>query len=255
MLKSINPYYYGVYQIMNRLLWDLRIESWLSRKKLRSLKDKYLEQKAVILCNGPSLLKTDFSLLEGVFTFGLNKINLLFDKHDFRPSCVVAVNKFVIEQNAEYYNHTDIPIFINSISRSLIKLRPNVTFLHHCSQYKFAQDCSISMNTGPTVTFSALELAFHMGFSEVAIIGCDHNFVDKGISNSVVVSSEKDKNHFDPNYFAGGVKWNLPDLSASENFYTLAHETFLLADRKIFNCTEGGKLEIFPRTSLLEFLQ
>lgn len=252
--KSINPYYYGVYQIVNRLLWDLTIDSWLSRKNLRNLKDKYPAQKAVILCNGPSLLKTDFSLLEGVFTFGLNKINLLFDKYDFIPSSIVVVNKFVIEQNAEYYNHTDIPIFINSMGTSLIKSRSNVTFLHHCGQYKFAQDCSVSVNIGPTVTFTALELAFHMGFSEVALVGCDHNFVTKGVSNAIVVAEEKDENHFDPNYFAGGVKWQLPDLAASEYYYILANTIFTENKRKVFNATDGGQLEIFPRIALEEFL-
>ena len=36
--------------------------------------------------------------LEGVFTIGLNKINLLFEYSKFRPSCIVAVNKFVIDR-------------------------------------------------------------------------------------------------------------------------------------------------------------
>jgi hypothetical protein len=93
---TINPYRYGAFEIWNRLKWDLNPESWSSRKRLKAYKDKYLGHKAVIVCNGPSLLKSDLSLLGGVFTFGLNKINLLFDKSNFRPSCIVAVNPFVI---------------------------------------------------------------------------------------------------------------------------------------------------------------
>ncbi|WP_277882134.1 hypothetical protein [Oculatella sp. FACHB-28] len=43
------------------------------------------------------------SLLKGTYTFGLNKINLLFEYSEFRPSCIVSVNSFVVEQNAEFY--------------------------------------------------------------------------------------------------------------------------------------------------------
>ena len=71
--------------------------------------NKYSNEKAVIICNGPSLLKVDLALLKNVYTFGLNKINLLFGKSDFRPSAIVAVNKYVIEQNADFYDSTDIP--------------------------------------------------------------------------------------------------------------------------------------------------
>ena len=93
-----------------------------------------------------------------------------------------------------------------------------------------------------------------MGFSEVALVGCDHNFVTKGISNAIVLSEEKDENHFDPNYFAGGVRWQLPDIAASECYYILANTIFTENKRKVFNATDGGKLEIFPRIALEEFL-
>ena len=251
---TINPYRYGAFLILDRLKWDLNPESWRSRKIIKSWQNKYAGQKAVILCNGPSLLKTDFSLLEGVFTFGLNKINLLFDKSDFRPSCIVAVNPFVIEQNAEFYNQTDIPLFLSRVGTKLIQSRENVAFMHSTSQTKFAQDCSFSVYEGATVTFVAMQLAFHMGFKDVALIGCDHNFATKGMANQTVVSGEKDDNHFDPRYFSGGVKWHLPDLPRSEFSYSLAGDIYNSYGRRLVNATEGGKLELLPRISLINFL-
>jgi len=251
---DINPYRHASYEVWNRLRWDFNPESRRSRRILKNLKDKYNGQKSVIVCNGPSLLKSDLSLLKNIFTFGLNKINLLFDGSDFRPSCIVVVNPFVIEQNSEFYNNTDIPIFVDTCGSKLIKSSSNVTFLHSSSQYKFAQDCSISVFPGYTVTFVAMQLAFHLGFQEVALIGCDHNFATKGPANTVVVSGEKDDNHFAPNYFAGGVKWQLPDLAASEAAYSLAYEVYSAHGRKLVNATEGGKLEVLPRVSLEKFL-
>lgn len=253
---TLNPYRRAAGLVIRRLAWDVRLEAWLSRAKLRDWKDRYSGQKAVILCNGPSLLKVDFTALKNVFTFGLNKINLLFDKSAFRPSCIVAVNPFVIEQNAQFYNQTDIPLFLDSwaAQRKVVRMRSNVAFVHS-TQEGFAKDCSISIYQGYTVTYVAMQLAFHMGFSDVALVGCDHNFAVTGPANKTVVSGDRDESHFDPNYFAGGVKWQLPDLFGSEVSYKRARDVFESSGRRIVNATEGGKLDIFDRCSLSQFLQ
>ena len=252
----INPYISAFRLAANRLRWDLSPESFRSRSRLRGMRDIHAGRKAVILCNGPSLLKVDFDAIErsGVFTFGLNKINLLFEKHSFRPSAIVAINRFVLDQNATFYNQTSIPLFLDSYGHRLVRSRDNVTFLHTATVISFAEDCSISINPGYTVTFAALQLAFHMGFSEVALVGCDHNFAQKGQANAVVVAGEKDASHFDPNYFAGGVQWQLPDLVNSESSYQTAGYAYQNAGRRIFNCTDGGLLEIYPRRELTDFL-
>ena len=252
---TINPYLIAANNILSRLLWDLNAESWRSRRKILSWKNRYMGQKAVIVCNGPSLLKTDLRILQDTFTFGLNKINLLFDKSDFRPSCIVAVNTFVIEQNAEYYRETDIPLFIDSFGIHHIKPRKNIVFLHSSNHHKFSRDCSLSIFQGATVTFVAMQLAFHMGFKNIALIGCDHNYSRKGPAHQIVVADEKDDNHFDPTYFSGGAKWQLPDLIHSELSYSMARDVFQRYGRNIYNATEGGSLELFPRIHLQNFIE
>ena len=147
----------------------------------------------------------------------------------------------------------DLPLFLDSAARAHIKSRENVTFLHSDSQVKFARDVSMSIWQGATVTTVALQIAFHMGFKEVALVGCDHNFAQSGPPNQLVISGEKDHSHFDPNYFAGGVQWQLPDLVASEYGYSLARENYSASGRAIYNCTDGGNLEVFERKSLREF--
>ena len=254
---TINPYRIAARLILFRMLWDLNPISWLSRKRVRAWRDRFLRQKAVILCNGPSLNKVSFDDLatSGVFTFGLNKINLLFKRSDFRPSVIVAVNPHVIEQNAEFYNKTELPLFLDCKGKSWMKFRDNVHFIHSAGgSGKFARDCSISISQGHTVTYVAMQLAFHMGFKEVALVGCDHSFATKGQANKTVIAGERDLSHFDPNYFAGGVKWQLPDFAMSELHYKVARDTFERNGRKIVNCTEGGRLEVFERKLLEEFL-
>jgi hypothetical protein len=257
---SLNPYLSAAAMIVKRLSWDIHPWSWISRKKVKNWQNKYEGKKAIILCNGPSLNKVDFKLLQSchIFTFGLNKINLLFERTDFRPSFIVSVNPFVIEQNKNFYNTTDIPIFLDSNSRKWVPLRKNIFFLHSAVSGmagQFARDCSISINQGSTVTYVALQLAFHMGFYKVAIVGCDHNFKTKGPSNKKVQGNSEDPDHFDSRYFSSGMTWQLPDIAASELHYEKARDIYTHFGRKIVNCTMGGKLEVFERMPITFFLE
>lgn len=252
--ETVNPYSFVARQFLNRLRWDLDPLSWLSRREIKKWHNRYVGAKAVIVCNGPSLLKSDLSLLSGVFTFGLNKINLLYEKSDFRPSCIVATADPVIEQNAEFFNSTTTTLFLRNTGKRWVQPRNNTIFFHIADQYKFARDCSISLFGGGTVTFSAMQLAYHMGFKEVALIGADHSYSRSGPSGELVSAGKTDPDHFDPSYFSGGVNWQLPEMFLWDFSYSLAKEIYELSGRKIINATEGGKLEIFPRESLKNFV-
>jgi len=222
---------------------------------LAAEQNSQLGKKAVILCNGPSLNTVDFNALSDVFCIGLNKINLLFGRTPFRPNIIVSINSLVIQQNQPFFNETSIPLYISDAGRNIISFRENVRFLHMVRSRKFARDVSGSVGEGATVTYAALQLAFHLGFSEVALVGCDHNFAVKGVPNRTVISEGHDRSHFDPNYFGPGIKWQLPDLEESEASYRLALLNYAAFGRKVYNSTEGGKLEIYPRISLSEFLK
>lgn len=253
--QTINPYTVGFGVISRRLFWDLHPQSWLSRSIMRSWKNRYAGERAIIVCNGPSLNEIDLSLLKGTFTFGLNKINLLFHRDDFRPDCIVAVNPLVIQQNANFFNETQIPLFLDSFAatRRIVSFRRNVCYLHSGPR-GFAQDCSVSVAQGHTVTYVAMQLAFHMGFKSVSLIGCDHSFAVEGPPNKTVKAEGADQSHFDPSYFSDGAKWQLPDLAESEAAYSMAKEIYSANQRKLVNSTIGGKLEILERQSLGEFL-
>jgi len=252
---KINPYYRGASLLANRIKWDLNPQSWISRNRLNKLKDKHDGLKAVILCNGPSLLKSNLSLLDNIYTIGLNKINLLFDSSTFRPSCIVSTNAYVINQNRDFYNSTNIQLFLNYRAlRNGVKARKNIVFFHSANIDRFARDCSLTLFNGYTVTFVALQLAFHMGFKEVALIGCDHDFKNKGPASMVVNANENDVDHFHKQYFSGGQEWQLPDLDRSELYYRYANNVYSVFNKEIVNATVGGKLEVFRRITLESFL-
>lgn len=254
MREDNNPYLHGAALVWRQLKWDCKPVAWSSRRKMKKLRNTESGGKAVILCNGPSLNSVDFDLLDNVYTFGLNKINLLFSRTRFRPSCIVSVNHHVLEQNKEFFVTSKIPLFLDSGAYRLFGNKDHITYLNGTSRRKFARDCSVAVYSGHTVTFVAMQLAFHMGFEEVALVGCDHSFEHSGMANQSVVATGEDRNHFDPTYFSSGMTWELPDLFESEVAYNMAKEIYTLAGRTLCNATEGGFLEIFPRVELVDFI-
>ena len=252
--QTLNPYRHAAWLILRRLAWDINPQSFVSRARLKAIRNRYRGQRAVILCNGPSLANVDFALLRDVFTIGLNKINLLFSKTEFRPSCIVSVNPYVIEQNADFFRDTRIPLYLDSTSYGVLRSAPHITYLHS-SYVGFARDVAVSIYQSCTVTYVALQLAFHMGFQSVALVGCDHSFSNVGSPNAVGVATGVDKNHFDPSYFSGDQKWQYPDLMESEIGYMKALRMYREFGRELVNATDGGNLEVFPRRALREFVR
>lgn len=245
------------YQLASYLTWSVTRDRAVSKANLSGFKNKYLGRKAVILCNGPSLMKSDLYLLGNIYTIGLNKINLLFDHSSFRPSLIVAVNPFVISQNLSFFQETTIPVILDQKAAREVGIHADNTrslVFSSGGHPGFSCDARYAVNQGVTVTYVALQIAYFLGFKQVTLIGCDHNFITKGLEHKIVVSGEADPNHFDPRYFSGGVSWQLPSIAESEENYMKAKRYYSYDQRMIYNSTVGGRLEIYPRISLEEFL-
>ena len=219
-------------------------------KRIRSFKDVAAGERCVIIGNGPSLNDTDLTLLDNEKTFGLNRIYLMYDKLGFRPSYHVVVNRLVIEQCAEDFKRVDCPLFTTARNADYLRGGADPVFVGNRAGPMFSGNLENGIWEGATVTYVAMQIAYYMGFSKVVLIGVDHNFTSKGPAHKVVESQGADQNHFDPNYFGKGFKWQLPDLDRSEVAYSLARSAFESDGRSIVDATVGGKLQIFPKSSL-----
>lgn len=219
-----------------------------SIRRMVTMKDKHQGQRCFIIGNGPSLRKTDLSRLENEFTFGLNRIYLLFDELGFATTYYVSVNKLVIGQCAqEIIEQVPCPKFISWHARDLIKFTADMIFLHSRNDCRFYTDITEGVWEGATVTYVALQIAYYLGFHKVILIGVDHSFATKGTPHTPVVSQGDDPNHFDRRYFGKDFRWNLPDLETSELAYHLAKGQFERANREIVDATIGGRLQVFPK--------
>lgn len=223
-----------------------------SVKRLTAFKDIHKGKRAFIIGNGPSLKQTDLSKLKNEFTFGMNRFYLAFPDLGFTTTYLCSINDLVVEQFVNDFLTLQVPQFIAWRShrhydpQSPIADLPTFIYTSYTSP-KFSPDVRGRVWEGATVTNFALQIAFHMGFEKVILIGVDHNFASKGDANKTVTSEGDDPNHFMPNYFGKGVRWQLPDLDTSEVGYLLAREAYQKAGREILDATVGGKLTVFPK--------
>lgn len=219
-----------------------------SRRRLEALKDRYAGERCVIIGNGPSLRETDLSLLRNEHTFALNRGYLLFDRIGVPTTFLVAVNQYVVQQFADELLAVPSLKFASWRTRRLTPDREDLILVRRSRRFSFSPNvATYGAWEGATVTYIAMQLAFHLGFQKVILIGVDHSFATTGPANKLVTAAGPDPNHFDPSYFGPGVKWQLPDLEMSEVAYRLARDHFAAQGREVVDATIGGRLTVFPK--------
>lgn len=195
----------------------------------------------------------DLRPLASEWTFGLNRIYLLFEKMNFQPSYYCAANDLVLDQFAREIASLRMPKFVNWNGREHFDLADESTlFLRQGMGLGdfFGKDLCQPICSGGTVTYLALQVAYYMGFRQVILVGVDHDFVDKGTPNRTETRThDVDENHFHPDYFPKGSRWQLPDLLRSEGAYRLAREAYEADRREILDATCGGALEVFEKAN------
>lgn len=230
------------------LAWRLaNAENSNNVRLITRLRDAYHGERCFILGNGPSLAKTDLNLLRNEKTFGLNRIYLLLPSVEYRPTFYVCMNDWVISQSIAEIEKVEAIKFINWRYRRHFQDLSKTIFLHETFAPRFTIDLRQQIWGGATVTYAAMQIAYHLGFQQVILIGVDHRFNSKGTPHQVVTAGEEDPDHFHPKYFADGTRWQLPDLRSSEYAYQLARDTFEADGRQILDATLDGALQVFPK--------
>lgn len=202
----------------------------------------------VIVCNGPSLNKVKLEKIKHD-SIGLNKIDLIFNKTNWRPNYIVSINGLVIEQNKDKFKELKIPIFLDFKAKFIGLSGKNIYYLLSDYSRKFSNNISKKIGSAGTVTYAAIQLAVFLGYKKIMIIGMDHSF--KGYDNKKSISKiekfeDDDLNHFDKNYFKGNL-WGTPNLFISEVGYKKARLFCEMNNILIRDLTIGGKCDIFQK--------
>lgn len=268
---DINKYYRTLLWIFTKSNQRVEFEQRLDQFKVKwkkkyasIIKAHYQRHKGetcVILCNGPSLNKVDFNLIgPDIITFGLNKIHLIQETKPIKLDYLVAIDPRIIEQFTDFLvDNTTLSKFIgiNHLSKEIQEeLLSNSTIIPLWSERKFGFSSNIAQQVfeGSTVTYVALQIAYYMGFNNVILVGCDHNFgQDVSDLTSTKVGNHPNY-HFHERYFEPDFIFT-PDLEGSEIAYRMAKIAFYNRGGKVINATPDTKLTVFPVTDLASALK
>jgi hypothetical protein len=231
-------------------------------QKLSELKDQYKGKRCFVIGNGPSLNKCDLTLLENEYSFAVNGIFYKTKEMGFRPTFYMVEDNHVVSDNLKAINDYQCPYkFFPYNYANIISPDKNTIFIpmdsgfyreHHPYYCKprFSKDVPTEIFAGQSVTIMQLQMAYHLGFTEVYLIGMDFSYAlpeSTKVEGCNYTSQEDDINHFHPDYFGKGKKWHDPKLDRVLMNYQKCKEEFEADGRKIYNATVGGKLELFER--------
>jgi len=231
------------------------------KRRLNTLKDAFLGERCFVVGNGPSLNSCDLSLLKDEYSFGVNSI---FHKEGFVPKFYVVEDRHVVVDNYDSIKEFEPELhkFFPNIYRSIIGRDKKTLYYNMNLGFgmdtspnfcipRFSGDSSNCVYSGQSVTMTCLQLAFHMGFHDVYLIGMDFDYAIPKTAilaeGGTIISQEDDQNHFSPKCFDSGKKWFNPHLDRLKNAYRLADMTYTAHGRNISNASVGGKLEVFRR--------
>jgi hypothetical protein len=232
------------------------------RQRLKKFHNIHEGKRCFIIGNGPSLNKTDLSLLKDEYTIGVNGIFYKYDELLFKPTYYVVEDNHVVADNLKRINEITYSIkLFPDVYADIIENTPNTYFFPmdigfyiaghpFYEKPRFSKDITEAVYAGQTVTYVNLQLAYYMGFSEVYLIGVDFSYTipdSAKIEGLTITSQDDDPNHFHPEYFGKGKKWHDPKLRNCLKSYHFAKKTFEGDGRNIYNATIGGNLEVFDR--------
>ena len=231
-------------------------------EKKEDYKDLYKGQRCFVLGNGPSLNDTNLDLLKDEYTFGCNKITMLYEDRKWHPSFYVMVSSDIWRHDwlsATWKNvEMGIPCFLNKNHRNIntttsnfydsVGNLPHVYLIHAEGGRKGYPYSDRQWSTNPmekatkwgTILMTCLQLAAYMGFKEIYLLGCDLGFNNPNCN-------------FDPNY-------NPSEYDPNGDIHS--HEAHVLSKRmtkkmgvEVYNATIGGSLEVYPRKDFEELFE
>ena len=183
--------------------------------RLQRFRNCHRGGRLVLVCNGPSLNQTDFSLIRNEVSMGLNKIFLGFRRLRFYPRYYLAINRRVIEQSAQDIAQLNCVRFLKNMSFNPLP-ESALTYLLHAEQKNVFTKILVRVFRGLHRHFLRFATGFFYGLlhSGDREDGCCYSFT--GLPNEPHVLKGRDPNHFDPSYFSGHTWDNpiLPTLSA-----------------------------------------
>lgn len=220
-----------------------------SARKLESMHNLHNTDRCFLMGTGPSLNNTNLSLIKNEIIFGVNTLYKGLSKFNIKSKYYVVGDPVIFNAHTQNLLNLKTTLFLSGYagrrfleSNSLTSQNENVIFLHPLFEGDdlFSKNILQGVCYGGTVIFLALQIIFYLGFKEVYLLGCDCDY--SGLHR-----------------FDGSKTENLVGMAIGEtekvfSSYKVCKKIFEEDNRKIYNATVGGKLEVFERKSLEELV-
>ena len=232
---------------------------------MAKIRNTHLGESCFIIGNGPSLTVEDLNTLhqKGIDTFAVNRIYQIFPKTDWRPTYFVSTDAVMLRDKLEEAEKVPAKIKFIPLQNKYylgIKLKGAKYFFRNDLREKdqpegFSLDCTEQVNMRGTVTIACMQLAMHLGYKHIYLLGIDHNFDKIITADGEIVIDPSVKNYFIEGYDDDVAKEVQHDLGNTTRAYYDVRRFIDKTDVKIYNASRKTKLEAFERVTFEEALE
>lgn len=249
-----------IYKVVRRTYYSIKnrheiIDNFKIARKLKKYKNRHKNESCVIVGNGPSLTVEDLSKLHelGVPTFACNRIHMIFDQTNWRPTYYFMSDEKLIAQYED--DVPDVPKERRFFPKKYRETIKNGIFYNELpfayeQEGKFSLDASEGIYAGGSVTTEMIQFAYYMGFAKIYLIGVDFSYAVNSPINNRTYTYQGEDNYFIKGYLKPGEVADMPNITANLLSFHAAKEAIEGHGREIYNATRGGKLEVFVRKDL-----
>lgn len=245
--------------------WCRRIHSFFSnreaRRELRKLRNIHEGEACFVIGMGPSLLVEDLVRLGAYKTFACNKIYLAYEDIEWRPTYYTVSDVLVAKQNRDAISQVSARKLFPSFIRQLLADQKDIVWIPCAVPREFQPGCGVGFSTdltrgiqpnGYSVIYDQLQIAYHMGFSTVYLIGVDFSFstpkfTDEECAHGRILEGQGEVNHFHKDYRKKGEKWTEPRLDKQKIAFSVAKKAYEADGRKVLNASRSTMLDVFDR--------
>lgn len=229
-------------------------------------KNKHKDKKAYVIVNGPSLAKQDISSLSNDITFvvtGFYKHEIISDK--WQPDYYSFLDenmfegsqiqdKFYSDLNMKIKDSTFFIPFFRGYDTNMTKkyLPEEKTFyIAGVGDSIHTDDLTKVIGSFAGVGAFALLQAVYMGCSPIYLMGFDHDYLaNRGFDHHFYKGGTMENHALDKVTLESRVPYDLEALTTTK-LWKNYRDIKKIADKKgieIYNATEGGFLDVFPRS-------
>ena len=229
-------------------------------RAILDLKDSRKGEKCFVIGNGPSLTAADLDRIQdsGIPSFAMNRVFKFFPQTRWRPTYYISEDILILRDTVADVEAipseiTFIPVNLNWYENIDVK-NARYFWMDYNSELKetfgLSLDCAHAVRCRGTVTATCIQFAVYMGFTEIYLLGIDHNYSKSIDLNGNVVEDKSVRDYFVDGYDSDIKDQVVHDMRApTMAFYDAEQLSRKLGTFLVFNATRGGKLEVFERVS------